>query len=899
MKKRIVVSLLGISLMCSNLAFAEDYWSKTYEGVQTGIGLEEGELKTLPESIDEYIKNGWNSEFAEVEEVAEDYVSPYQKEIDLVLKLGLMEEVIDGFFGEELNFYPQSYLSYHDYIKTLTTLLGHTNKDLSSLGNISNIVTGDTVLKDFVTLLGYDYVKDGKSYISIAEEYDITDGIVLKETEPVTREQFAKIIVNVLDIDMVSVKINGLEIVYEIKEGNTLLSKMDLYEIKGWVSATDKTNIYGVSAEADGSVRIDSESYYIGESGIEEYLSRYVEAYIRDEEGELTVIYAAVDEKKDNYFEVSEEKIEKINASELEYEDENEKVIREDFSSDGSVIYNGKYIGTIAYTGEKYMTLDVVDRLQCADTDFDGKFDVIFIWHYDVLVVDSVAGNKVLFKNDKGVIDFDNEDIEFFVTLDGEEFPVNKLNVYNVLSVAKTLDGSMYTVVVSMGSAVGTVKSKDEEKLLLSSGDEYIISDEFFGDLNLGEEYTVYMTFDNKIVTTAVKSEKATNTGTGRNYGYLRKCYLDDEDEEAASFRIFRLSDEKWVTLKGAKKITLLSGAVESDDEDISTTTMNRRKVVPSVAAAELKDPQLIVFDTDIRGNISSITTAVDYSKTGDLNDDLFVYNKTMDRTSIRTYWEGYIGGEFHNNKCLLLRVPEDRSLEKNYGLEKFGGDSTIKGPIMVYDADESLALQGVMIRISASAAAVDDGDKKITIKEITQSYEDEEMIYKITAIDGSEYKLRLEDSETEHVSVIQTADKKTVWEIRNASELKPGDMMVVLVDDFGYITGWRMDIRIADLKDMDYFSYPSSTGLVQLTYDYGVLKKNNKSGNNVVVNSVGTGSDNTQNKVRNARGVAYEYNTKSGKLIQLNSKNEILEGESVVLVAHYYGYDTAIIVIR
>ena len=53
----------------------------------------------------------------------------------------------------------------------------------------------------------------------------------------------------------------------------------------------------------------------------------------------------------------------------------------------------------------------------------------------------------------------------------------------------------------------------------------------------------------------------------GRNYAYFRKAYFDDEDEDAASFRIFKLSNSEWETVKGAEKIKIYNGVATKEDK--------------------------------------------------------------------------------------------------------------------------------------------------------------------------------------------------------------------------------------------------------------------------------------------------------------------------------------------
>lgn len=904
MKKRLIAGLMISSMIFNISVFAEDYWTKVNENIQTGIGSDETTNEVQLGNIEDYIKNGWSSEFAEIKEQSGNYVSPYQNEIDLVVRLGLMSPYPSGFFGDEVDFKPQEKLSYYDYAKTLKNLTKYSSIDTSALENVQNIVTCSAVIKDMVTLLGYDYFADehGKSYLSVAEDYGILDGISLRENEAVTREQFAKVVANCLDIDMLSVKI-GETIIYEITEENTFLLKMNVEKIQGWVNATENINMYSINPSAEGRVQINGAEYYIGESGAKDYLGRYVTAYVKEEDGEKTVIKIDLNEKKDNFLMVADSDIDKITKDSLTYiplDEEGNQTNRrktEKFSLNGNVIYNGKLIGTVAGVDEDIL-MPKNGEINIADTDFDGQYDVIFIWNYEVYVVEQVSGTRVLMKNNKGILDLSDDTKKVILSMDGEEIKVSELAQWNVLSVAKTLDDKMYTIIGSSQSIAGVYKSKDEDEIILEDSIRCKLDKSFFGDLEFNKEYRFYFTHLGKAAACDIAaSSNATKTGTGRNYAYLRKCYYSDDSEDAASFRIFRLSDSKWLTLEGAEKINFYSGAVENEENNENKNPVNKQRITAKEAADNLTTPQLIVFETDIYGKISSISTAVDYTQSGELNDNVFAHNMHRE-DKVRTYYGGYFGGIYHRGTCLLLRVPEDRSQEKYYALETISADGGVNGPMDIYDVNESMVINGVIVRYTSSSSGISNtrGDARITIDKIQTVEDGDDIVYKITALGGNEYYVR-DDDDLGQSSLTKKADSTSMYNIKKASELKKGDMLCADVDDLGYITAFRVDVRISELKSMEHFSYTSGDSPAVLTYDYGVIIKNN-SGSNVVINTSGDASDETKNKPRVVNNIMYSYDSKTGKFERID-KSDILPGDILITRAVYYYTGVEAIVIK
>lgn len=902
MKRKLTAFLAGVLILSNIPVYAEDYWTEVNTDIETGIGSEGSGGEVKLGSIETYIQNGWSSEFAETGGTATDYVSPYQEEIDLVVRLGIMSAITSA---ETTDFFPQEKLTYYDYAETLKNLTKYSSIDVSALQGVENIVTCGTVIKDMITLLGYNYFAEvnGTSFAALADEYGITEGISLNDTAAITREQFAKVLANTLETDMLTVKISDV-VAYEVVEGNTLLSAMDVEEIKGWVNAAEDINMYGLGKVADGKVQIDAIEYLAGMSGAENYLGRYVTAYVQGEDDdEKTIVKIDVNEKKDNFLVVLDNNIESVTKDRIEYyETDSEgkqigKSKTEKLSQNGNVIYNGKFAGTVASVNESLLT-PKNGEIKLADTDFDGTYDVIFVWDYVTYVVEQVSGTRVFLMDNKGILDLDDEKKNIKLTIDDIKSNVDELSKWNVLSVAKTLDEDMYTVKASSKNVSGVYITNDEDYVVLEDGTKFIKDKSFFGDLELRGEYKLYLTHMKKVITVEEAStDKATNTGTGRNYVYFRKAYFDDENEEGASFRIFKLSSGEWATVKGAEKIKIYNGVVtnESDEEVVKPL----QKLTARETAEFLTKPQLLVVETNIYGEISEITIALDYTATGELNDDVFAYNHTRtDR--LRTYYGGYMGGLYHAGKYIRLRVPEDREQEKYYAIEPNGSDGNIPGPMDIYDVSESLAANGVIIRYTASGSGTGlsetRGNTRIIIEKIETVEILEETAYKVTALGGKEYFIT--DTDDIGRESIVKVDSKALWHVTNAAYLKKGDVMCADVDDLGYITAFRVDVRLSEITDKAHFAYTTGDDPPAMTYDYGVVMNNPSTTTNVVLNASGNILDKTKNKAKVVSGLMYAYDTKTGKFEQI-TKADILPGDTLLTRALYYYNDVAAILIK
>ena len=354
----------------------------------------------------------------------------------------------------------------------------------------------------------------------------------------------------------------------------------------------------------------------------------------------------------------------------------------------------------------------------------------------------------------------------------------------------------------------------------------------------------------------------------------------------------------EWETVKGAEKIKIYNGVVTNENKEQVVEPV--QKLTARQAGESLKKPQLLVIETNSYGEISEITIAVDYTATGELDDDVFAYNHTRENR-LRTYYGGYMGGMFHAGKYLRLRVPEDRDEEKYYALEAVGADGSIAGPLDIYDVSESLVVNGVLIRYVASGggAALSEtrGNTRVIIEKIENVEVLGEPAIKISALGGKEYFI----TDTDNIglqSLVKDSEGNYVCHVQNALDLKKGDVMCADVDSLGYITAFRVDVRLSKILDHEALSYTTGDDPAAMTYDYGVVISNPTGATNIVLNASGNVSDKTKNRTKVVSGLMYSYDTRTGKFEQI-TKADILPGDKILTRALYYYNDVAAILIK
>jgi len=255
----------------------------------------------------------------------------------------------------------------------------------------------------------------------------------------------------------------------------------------------------------------------------------------------------------------------------------------------------------------------------------------------------------------------------------------------------------------------------------------------------------------------------------------------------------------------------------------------------------------------------------------------------------------------FHAGKYLRLRVPENRDEEKYYALEAVGADGSIPGPLDVYDVNEALVANGVIIRYVASGGGAALSETRGNTRVIIEKLENVEVLgeaaIKVSALGGKEYFI----TDTDNIglqSLVKAPDGSVLCHVKNALDLKKGDVMCVDVDSLGYITSFRVDIRLSEITDYEALSYTTGDDPAAMTYDYGVVMSNPSDSTNVVLNASGNVSDKTMNRTKVVSGIMYSYDTRTGKFEQI-TKADILPGDKLLTRALYYYNDVAAILVK
>ncbi len=161
-------------------------------------------------------------------------------------------------------------------------------------------------------------------------------------------------------------------------------------------------------------------------------------------------------------------------------------------------------------------TITLVDTSDTAKSSTDGKYDYAMITKYVDAIVDYVEVDEdeavISFETTSDgdvaelVVDFEDEDKEYNLTLNGEAISVSDLQAKDVLTVAYDVtkgfeDSDSYEVMVSRDVVEGKLKSSDieEGEYTFDNGETYKKAWADAADLENGNSYTIYLNVFGKI----------------------------------------------------------------------------------------------------------------------------------------------------------------------------------------------------------------------------------------------------------------------------------------------------------------------------------------------------------------------------------------------------------------
>ena len=463
----------------------------------------------------------------------------------------------------------------------------------------NNNISVQEVLESMVNLLGYKPMVANLGYSTTINNLKLNRGV--QRTGAITYSDFAKVLVNALDADVMEDN--------TITEGKNLLWKaLKVKKLQGVVTATEYTNIYGDLTAPKGNIVVDGVSYKVTSDtfGLE---GKKIRFFAKEVDNENFIMYITKINDLNNVLELDWDDISGYSDYEYTYFNENYKSKKVALAPDKKIIYNGVAL-------DNYTTDDLdVDygSVQLIDNDMDGVYDIVRIEEIDTYVVNSVDYDNYIIYDE-----YENKPLDLstakniVVEENGQKVRFGNIISGTVVSAAKSKDGSFAKLYVSntkLESNVGRVYSEGTEVSMAlydyihgSGASTTVVLHPFYkgtesarmdGNAFMGQNVVIAMDHMGYVVSVTF--------GVGSNswyWGYIVKSHYDpDSFAEKMEFKLF---DEKgnFNIVACAKKVNING-----------TSSVERKNVLSALNGGA---PQLIRYKKNANNEIVQIVSEDD-----------------------------------------------------------------------------------------------------------------------------------------------------------------------------------------------------------------------------------------------------------------------------------------------
>lgn len=671
----------------------------------------------------------------------------------------------------------------------------------------------------FTKMLGYDPKADAAGgyptgYMITAENIGLFEG-VSQTSGNATRSTIAKMAENALEIKMMEQTGYGSNVQFEVTDKTILKDTLNVEKLYGQVTGNKFTRLNGTSSLKDNQVEIEGKIYkdVTGQAtSLLGYRVMYLVKTNNNTSRENEVIMAVEDANAMDRLEIDGENVVSLTgdtSKKLEYwrdKQSDSKTKIANIAEDAKLIYNSK-AADFDKNLIKPESGTITGVIELIDSNRDDVFDIISVIHYENYVVDSTseASHKIYDKYDKGflTLDPDDSDTKFSLTKGGADIKFSDLKEWDVLSVAKSLDGSAITVKVSEKSVEGTVTEKSKEYVYID-GEKYKVAENYTETISIDDTGRFYL--DNYGRIAAVDATKR----FASNYAYLYDAYEADAAGKKITFD-FLTTDGKLESVNGADKMTLDGVSSKTAKEVLASLKNESGKIVPQVITYELND----------KGNLKTVDLAENMTD-GRIDEKQFTMNADAKGLEYKAS-VNKLGKYNVSASTLIFDIPEGSS-ESDYSVKK--RDMLIDGSkydVKMYDVTDSMT---ATIMVITNSAGVISGENNIAVVDSlsTVMNSDKEKVERLYAYVGGK-RIGVNSKSLDYF--VKGEDKKP---------LEQGDIIRYSTNSAGEVDRFEVLMNVSEKttefsKDLD-----SDTTIV-----YGKVDKKFSGSINVSVNGANT----------------------------------------------------------
>ncbi|MDD6308987.1 MAG: S-layer homology domain-containing protein [Clostridia bacterium] len=604
-----------------------------------------------------------------------------------------------------------------DYAKYIVAardlkLMSGTGEGLFSPGKP---MTYNQAVKVLVSMLGYGvYAENDGGYMTgyyqTAKQIDLLDGTENGREEYIRAGEFAVLLRNALDIDMVSKTSYGINAAekYATDKGKTLLSSyFGLKKYTGRVTGNYYISMDGARLRS-GQISLDGNVFEAGESGAEHYLGRDVNLYVKADSTNEIIDISPCKRVKVTVVQ-GKDILSATTKGRLAYSDSENRDFSVNIASNAVLVYNG----AVQTSWDENDLKNINGTVTLIENSGVGA-DIIIAEHYVSKVVERVDPDDcTVFFTDQSEKKLDARASRLFLCdKDGKEIGIEEITADMVLSYTENTGDAAIKAVVSADTVSGLVEEQRESYIYIDKTRYPIAKNTLLGTSLAGETRLFRLDHYGQIV--AYDTEAST-----RQYAYFTSINKDKGLSTDVKVRIFTANATMEI-LNLAEKVAFNGVLQDGSNTSRKTITVDRVKLAesPTLVTGDTWNGQLVVYKQNEAGEITELLTAIDSSAMEhDQRKNIFTYDfetgpggdgEEARPTRYIAYGMKVIAERYRINKnTRVFLVPNTYSdKESDYAIRTntyFDAAGDYYPNAMLYDVDENYYVSVVVQELNMS----------------------------------------------------------------------------------------------------------------------------------------------------------------------------------------------------
>ncbi|MCK9479615.1 MAG: S-layer homology domain-containing protein [Firmicutes bacterium] len=330
--------------------------------------------------------------------------------------------------------------------------------------NPDSTITFSEALKMFVSCLGYSPAAESKGgypggYIIEATELGLLKGIDYSSGENLTRLKSARMIYNMLEVDMMSSNYSPTGQNYKTVHGKTILNNLGIKKIEGAINANYLTGIKG-NKVSKGFIKINDTLLKIDdEKAADAYIGANARAYYKENtlnENEVLNIQAL--KKGFSKIKLDASMISEVSDNTIKYYISSAALKETNCTIEANtvLIYNNAYYDP---SDDGKTVSEIIDEVCKAgsgsiylfDNDGSGTFDLVHIFEYQTYAAHFVnETNKMIYTKEGVSISYDKLMYDnVIITAAGQSGSIKMIKENSVLMIGHSKDNRLLLIEIS------------------------------------------------------------------------------------------------------------------------------------------------------------------------------------------------------------------------------------------------------------------------------------------------------------------------------------------------------------------------------------------------------------------------------------------------------------------